>query len=234
MPSLTTVFAATAAAIGCMFFGSVYMKHCKRKNYRRAFWHKGFAGLCFVLVGAFLLPYTGNRVFADFTLTGLILGLIADEILILRKIFPKKHTQMFALGTVVFATGHFFYIKALSSHASVSLPILIAVLLPMLGIAYYYGKLQGSNAGKLQIAAAIYMGLVVLMGAFSVTTAILSPGVGTLLFALGGICFAVSDNVLLAYSYGSRRTWNQNVLVHVTYYAAQLLIAWSILLMGVL
>ena len=70
------------------------------------------------------------------------------------------------------------------------------------------------------------------MGAVTVSAFAAEPGPGLLLFALGGICFGVSDNVLLAYCYGNSRTWNKNILVHVTYYAAQLLIAWSILLIG--
>ena len=50
-----------------------------------------------------------------------------------------------------------------------------------------------------------------------------------LLFAVGGVCFGCSDNILLAFCYGNKRTWDMNIWVHIIYYAAHLLIAWSIL-----
>ena len=49
------------------------------------------------------------------------------------------------------------------------------------------------------------------------------------MFAVAGVCFAVSDNILCAQSYGNKKTAGMNRAVHVTYYAAQLLIAWSMI-----
>ncbi len=45
-----------------------------------------------------------------------------------------------------------------------------------------------------------------------------------------GLCFSVSDCILCVYCYGSRRTDGMNAAIHATYYAAQMLIAWSIAL----
>ena len=51
------------------------------------------------------------------------------------------------------------------------------------------------------------------------------------LFAAGGVLFIISDNILCAYSFGSERRFGANIGIHATYYAAQLLIAWSVFFM---
>ena len=51
---------------------------------------------------------------------------------------------------------------------------------------------------------------------------------GAGLFAAGGLLFTASDNILFAYKYGENPRFIQNILLHVFYYAAQILIAWSI------
>ena len=55
--------------------------------------------------------------------------------------------------------------------------------------------------------------------------------VEALLFAAGGVLFIISDNILCAYSFGSERRFGANIGIHATYYAAQLLIAWSVFFM---
>ena len=75
------------------------------------------------------------------------------------------------------------------------------------------------------------MAVVAFMGALAVSVAIHAPGESTLLFAIGGGLFIISDNILCAYSFGSERRFGANIGIHATYYAAQLLIAWSIFFM---
>ena len=76
----------------------------------------------------------------------------------------------------------------------------------------------------------MYIALVVFMGATACAAAARSFSVGTLMFAAAGVCFSVSDCILCVYCYGSKKTDGMNIAVHVTYYAAQLLIAWSVAL----
>ena len=229
MPTVMLV-AAAAASVGCAIFACLFMKAYKQEKYTRAFWLKGAAAMCFVLLALLLRPASGNQSYAKLLLIALVLGLCGDELLALRFLIPKLHDLMFAAGAGVFATGHFFYMKALYDLGGIRLAILIPVFLVGLVLAYLYGKKHGSNAGSLQFAGVGYMVLVVFMGAVSISAFLAAPSIALLLFALGGVCFGCSDNILFAFCFGNRRTWDMNIWVHITYYAAQLLIAWSILL----
>ena len=50
---------------------------------------------------------------------------------------------------------------------------------------------------------------------------------GRIMFAVGAACFVVSDNILCAYCFGNKREQYMNSAIHLTYYAAQLLIGLS-------
>ena len=197
---------AAGISMFCIAFAQSFMRAYKEEAFGRAFWLKGAAALCFVALGA-LLGKAENPGYGKLLLIGLTLGLCGDELLALRFLVPKLHDLMFAAGAGAFAVGHFFYMKALYDLGSVRLVTLIPVFLIGLTIAYIYGKKHGSNAGPLQPAGLAYM-------------------------ALGGVCFGVSDNILFAYCFGKQPVWRMNVWVHITYYAAQLLIAWSIFFMN--
>lgn len=232
MTPTVMLVAAAAASIGCAVFARFFMKAYKQKNFGKAFWRKGAAAACFVLVAMLLLPGSGNPTYAKLLLVGLVLGLCGDELLALRFMVPRFHDLFFAAGASIFGVGHFFYMKALFDLGGIRPGCLIPVFLVGLLLAYLYGRKRQSNAGPLQFAAVAYMTLVVLMGAVTISAFVANPEPALMLFALGGVCFGVSDNVLLASCYGNRRSWDMNIIVHVTYYAAQLLIAWSILLIG--
>ncbi len=232
MPRSVMLIAAAAASVGCAFCACRFMKAYKQENHARAFWLKGAAALCFVLLAVFLLPVSGNQAYARLLLIALVLGLCGDELLALRFLVPRFHDLFFGAGAAVFGLGHLFYMKALYDLGGISLGCLIPVFLLGLALAYAYGRKHRSNAGPLQFAAVAYMMLVVFMGAVTISAFLANPQPALLLFALGGVCFGVSDNILLAYCYGNRRTWDLKILVHITYYAAQLLIAWSIVLIG--
>lgn len=223
------LLAGAAVSVGCAFSAYLFMKAYKQENYTKAFWLKGLAAVCFVLLALLLRPASGNQSYAKLLLIGLVLGLCGDELLALRFVVPRLHDLFFAAGAGAFAVGHFFYMKALYDQGTIRLGFLIPLFLAAVAVANLYGKKHCSNAGPLQFAAVGYMVLVIFMGALSVSAFLSAPGLGLLLFAVGGVCFGCSDNILLAFCYGNKRTWDMNIWVHITYYAAQLLIAWSIL-----
>lgn len=228
MPNSASFPIAAAATIGCIFFAVSYMRSYKQKTFSKAFWLKGGAAFCFVFLGMWLSLQTGKGPYARLLIIGLLLGLCGDQILALRFLRPRFRDLLFAAGAGAFAAGHFFYIKALYGLGGVSPVLLIPVFLAGIAIANIYGKHQGSNAGSLQIPAVLYMALVIFMGSVAISAFWAAPGFGLLLFAIGGICFSISDNILFAYSFGKSPCWSMNIWVHITYYAAQLLIAWSI------
>ena len=227
---LTPVMAAAAgaASLGCCVFGFLYMKDYKDHRYGRSFWTKAAAAVCFILAGVCLMGACARRDFARLVVAGLVMGLCGDQILAIRFHVPHNRSLYFGAGAIAFSIGHFFYMKALFGLVGLRLEYLVPVLVLGAGAAYLYGRHHRTNAGKLQAAGVVYILWVILMAAFSISAFLAAPGPGTLLFALGGLCFGCSDNILFAYSFGIYRRWSMNIAVHVTYYAAQLLIAWSI------
>ena len=67
------------------------------------------ASLCFVLVG--VMAGNGGQL-AKLIVTGLLLGCIADVLLNLRWVFPKKGQLIFLVGILVFLGGHVVYLAA--------------------------------------------------------------------------------------------------------------------------
>ena len=88
-----------------------------------------------------------------------------------------------------------------------------------LALSGVYNYRKDTNAGNMQVPGMIYMAVVAFMGALAVSVAIHAPGVSTLLFAVGGVLFIISDNILCAYSFGSERRFGANIGIHATYYA---------------
>lgn len=212
----------------CALFARSFLSACREKHYTEAFWLKGASALCFIAVGLFMIPVCSSSRFASLTLSGLILGLCGDQLLALRFVFSRRHDLMFILGAAAFAVGHGFYIAALFSVDCGILPTSLPFFLVGLLFSLLYGRRSGSHAGKLQPFAVVYIAIVVFMAAAACACAVRCFNTGLMLFALGGICFALSDNLLFAYSFGNARHFGFNIAVHIAYYTAQLLIAWSV------
>lgn len=217
MPDTATIIISAAATLGCAAFARLFLEACFAGDHRRAFRVKGLAGLCFVAVGLLMALRCGNLSFAVPVTAGLVLGLAGDQLLALRFILKEKHDLMFISGAVAFSMGHALYILAL-----------IALWLAGAAAAVVYARIRRTNAGKLNGGCCVYIALVTLMCAVACAAAIKAPGAATLMFAAGGVCFVVSDNVLTAYCFGNKKTPGMNRTIHITYYLAQLLIAWSL------
>ena len=112
MSNPVMLISAAAASVGCVIFASLFMKVYKQENFTKAFWLKGAAAGCFVLLAALFQPCSANSGFAKLVLIGLSLGLIGDEMLALRFVVPRFHDLFFACGAGFFGVGHFFYMKA--------------------------------------------------------------------------------------------------------------------------
>lgn len=221
------LFTGVLLSLGCAVSGSLFLRAGWREDYRQAFLRKGLAGLYFVLLGAanaFLCPDISFRIYV---LAGLCFGLVGDELLAMRFIKPERHDYFFSRGASAFAFGHLLYIAALFHHGS-SLPLALPVFVLGFGASMLYFRVKKVQAGKLQLPSVGYIALVVFMASVACSAAVRGFSVGLLLFAAGGICFAVSDNLLCAYCFGTGHRRSVDRAVHISYYAAQLLIAWSL------
>ena len=225
LPAVTT---GTLLTLLCLCCAWLYLKALGQNEYRQAFKVKRAAALCFCALGLLTARFCSDRAFSLKIVLGLFMGLVGDQLLALRRIYVEKHDLVFALGSVAFAIGHFLYISALVSAGHAIFPLAALFTALYAAVSFAYAVKHRMNAGKRQIFAVVYILVVVSMAACASACAVLMRKTGAILFALGGICFAVSDNLLCAYQFGEARTPSVDLAVHVTYYAAQLLIAWSI------
>lgn len=220
-------YLAMALTLFCTVPASFFLRACREKRYRRAFWLKGAAGLCFLLPGLLLSTICRDGGYAWLIVAGLCLGLLGDQLLALRFLRPAQHDQMFLLGAIAFALGHVLYVLALWRLSGWSGWVL-AIWAAGLALSGFYARRRKVDAGKFQTAAIAYIALVVLMAAVACAAALREKTLAMLLFALGGVCFAVSDDLLVAYSYGDAEGQGFNRAIHITYYTAQLCIAWTL------
>ena len=212
----------------CPLFGAAFVAACEKGQYRRAFWRKGLAGVCFVAAGlSFAMEYAGPE-YPRLIIFGLVFGLIGDQLLAMRFISPERHDVFLVSGAVAFAVGHGMYLAAMWSLDSGAWLFALAFLAVGLAAAYAYILRHPLRAGKLLTPAMIYIAFVVSVAALAASLLTRGQGVRALLLLLGGILFAASDCVLTVRSFGEKRTTRQTVFIHASYYAAQLLIAWSI------
>ena len=214
-------------SLSCAVSGAFFLRAGWREDYRRALLLKGLAGLCFLALGAgsfFLCP---DKSFRIYVLAGLCSGLVGDALLAMRFIKPERHDAFFSLGAAVFAFGHLMYIGSLFRQGSL-LSLALPVFVLGVGASWLYQRVKKTDAGNLQLPSLLYIALVVFMASAACAAAVRGFSVGLLLFAAGGICFAVSDNLLCAYCFGTAHNRAVDRAVHISYYTAQLLIAWSL------
>ena len=227
---MENLFLPLAAVLVCMaqILDYFYLKALRCNLPRRGIFLKTSASLCFLLIGAIALPHCGQPLLGRLIFAGLLLGFAGDVVLDFRFLFSKRHDLFFALGTLLFGLGHFFYIAALLLQNAPAwlpaLPVCAAMLVP----AKIYTVKRGVQAGKLMLPGSAYIAITCFMGSLAAVIAVRQFSVGTVLFAIGGILFPFSDTILSAYSFGKNRRFLQSMLLHITYYLAQCLIAAAI------
>ena len=211
--------------LSCIF--EIIFLNCRKKQqHLKALLYKGLAALCFCTVGLLLTLYKGRGFYIT---AGLFLGLLGDELLALRKIRPCRHDLFFSAGAVAFCLGHGCYMAALLKAQTGLLPGGVPLFLILTALSEIFAHKAGFSKGKMHLPGLFYIAIEAFMCALALVSLGNQPGIGTLLFGLGGLSFLISDNLLCAYSFGRLKTPAVDTWLHITYLAAQLLIAWSIL-----
>ena len=215
--------------ICCVIIDQIFLAVMANKHFGRATLWKSLASLCFLGVGfcmAFLAT-ASNPVHTKIFI-GLALGLVGDVLLAMAYKWPEKHDILFVTGAVFFAVGHVFYLIALFATGA-KLLVALPFWLVLVGLSTWFTLKMESDAGSMLIPGACYIGLVAAVAAAACSRFVLHPNIGTALFAIGGILFTISDNILSAHKMGKAKAGKYNRWVHYTYYAAQLMIGWSML-----
>lgn len=214
---------------------------------------KSIASLFFVIIGSVVLftllatkdnaAVMGSGMYLLIFL-GLMHGCIGDVLLACRKIFPEKRTKWIASGMVAFALGHIYYAIAAFEYLNSTVNTLETPLKMMLLIAPFvlsaaidFGNIKLATRlnlayGKLKIGVIIYSFIIAfllfstLVG--SLTAFAFTNDTITLLPILPITLFTISDFVLSTNYFDKERrpmTPKQIIVIHVTYYMAQLMFA---------
>ena len=215
----------TITSILCLCLAALFMWTEKKENYMGAVILKGLASLCFVLVG--VMAGNGGQL-AKLIVTGLLLGCIADVLLNLRWVFPKKGQLIFLVGILVFLGGHVVYLAAVLPMAdNWAVCVVVGVVLTALLMKWIFSKITAKKAFK--IFGVFYLGAIMLLNCVAVSNLMTAPSAFTGLFAAGALLFLISDIVLILNTFGQKSKFSLRVTNLSLYYIGQLLIAWSML-----
>lgn len=209
----------------CLCLAAVFLLQESKKRYVPAVVLKGLASACFVILG-FLL--SGGSPAAKLITAGLLLGCIADVLLNLRMVFPKKGQLIFLVGIVVFLSGHILYLIAiLKGAAHWWICVIIGVILTALLMKWIFDRITAKKAFK--IFGIVYIGAIMLLNCVAIGNLIVSPSAFTAVFAAGAVLFLLSDIVLILNTFGKETRQSLRVMNISLYYLGQLLIALSLL-----
>ena len=209
----------------CAVFATIFLRAEMQNKYVAADVWKGFASICFVLIGVLNNP--GGNV-AKLLVYGLILGFIADILLNLRFIFKKRGQLAFLIGILVFLAGHIVYLIAiLEMSVNWKICIPVGIVLAALIILWLFRVITAKLPFK--IFGVIYIGAITLMNAVAVGNLIAKPSAFTVLFALGALLFLASDIVHIINTFGKKFRESFRISNIVLYYAGQILIGVSLM-----
>ena len=203
---------------------------------------KAFASLCFVALATYHSFLRGASFFSMMVILALVFGLLGDIWLDLKYVY-KENSKIytyagficFGLGHVLFIIGMFkqFYIPG--NFWYVILPFVFGLL--MACCTLLIEKPMKLNYGKMKIIVFVYGLLLFSMFGTAFSLYVLSgfKSLTLLLMSIGGCLFATSDLILSGTYFGNGKERAVDIATNVaTYYAAQFIIAFSILAMGIM
>jgi hypothetical protein len=203
---------------------------------------KAFASLLFILTAIAACASSGaaDDIFNYFVIGGLVLGLLGDIWLDLKWVYPESNDKYTFTGFISFGIGHIFFLAGLFmrfADFSKSLYIILPVILAaFIGFAItLMEKPLKLVYGKFKAISGIYGGILVFMTLLSGSLALMNDfNVMTLNFMfIGGVLFLISDLILSGTYFGEGKNRPIDVITnHVSYYAAQFVIASSLLFLA--
>lgn len=222
-----------ALVLLCYVFVTMYCRTLIRRDVDHAAFQKALASLCFFLIGLIAVLRDETSPVAKLIYLGLIFGMVGDILLVFRYRYEKgsrQYFQWFVTGTISFFVGHLFYILTAVRYMDISWPATIIYTVIGFALTWSYTKSRKVDFGKRFIGGVIYLIFVVFMGACMFGAAVSDPNESRILMAIGGFCFAISDNMLVVHNFGPERSVRRSIILHYLYWTAQLLFAMSILI----
>lgn len=173
-----------------------------------------------ILAVALLGPGPGEPRYQAAVVTGMAFSLLGDILLML----PGDR---FVPGLASFLLAHLAYLVALTT--GVPLGSAPGLAIPIAACAAVLLRLLWPGLGSVRPAVTLYAVVLALMTWQAMARAAVLETPGAMMAAAGGVLFLVSDSVLAVRRF--RRSFRlDQVVVMLTYVAAQALIAWSVAL----
>ena len=222
--------------ISCVVFNYLRVKEGAVK----ALLTKGLTSVIFVSCAA--VAAAGNLasekiMFAMFIIVGLVFGLMGDIWLDLKWMCPDDNdTYTFAgfgafmIGHIVYLCGLFIYFADFSQPLYIVVPVVLAAL--MITVVIMLEKPLKLHYGKFKPISTVYGFILIIMTLLSGSLALMNGFDNMVLNFMfgGGVFFLISDLILSGTYFGEGKNRPVDIVVnHVSYYAAQYLIAASLL-----
>ena len=228
-----------ALALGIVATIAFLVKRVKEGGVKAAML-KAFASTLFVATGvaaAASVIGADKFSFALFVVMGLVMGLMGDIWLDLKWVYPESNDIYTFAGFGSFMIGHFFYLAGLFIHYAdfakplyIVVPAIVALLLG--GGVVILEKPMKMVYGKFKAITGVYGFVLGFMTFLSGSLALMHNFEEmTLNFMfVGGVLFLLSDLILSGTYFGEGKRRPVDIVTnHVSYYAAQFVIASAIL-----
>ena len=172
-----------------------------------------------IVFGLLSFLVTGITVFSFFIITGLMLSLIGDTLMMLEEVNYIQH------GLLFFLVAHIMYIAALSGGYTFRLWNIVPGLVLGMLLVVFYIKIR-RKTGKTNIPVLVYMFAISAMIFFAVSHFNNGTTPKAVILSIGAVLFCVSDTILAVNQF-IRPITHSTVFTWLTYGPAQFLIALS-------
>ena len=238
LPLVGKILYFATLALGLVFlclFLKTRVKQCSAK----ATVIKASVSVCFILSWVAASYFAQFPPFAALLGGGLVMGLLGDIWLDLKFCYEKDSDFYTKMGFLAFGIGHVFYVAAvvLGAKGAGFKPIAI---LPACGVAllaaavvFFGEKPMKLKYGDYKVISTVYGAVLFFMAAFAFFVALfggIKENVHLVVMAIGGVLFVLSDLILSGTYFGEGKNRPVDIVTnHVLYYAAQFVIAASVL-----
>lgn len=200
-----------------------------------ALYAKAVASLCFIATA--IAATNENRLFLDFgsfMTFGLVFGLLGDVWLDLKWIYLQDKDSYLYSGFIFFLLGHVCFVTAVfkvGPYTPSSLVVAFAAALVIAFVAILMEKPLKMHYGKFKWIVFLYSFMLALTMTMAMTLAVIT-GFDKMwtVMSVGGLLFLLSDLVLSGMYFGEGKNTSFNIVLnHTLYYAAQFIMAATIL-----
>ena len=223
-------------------FLSLYIIQKLRCHSLKSVFLKTVTSLLFIALAIYHTYLKGMSLFALMILLGFIFALLGDIFLALKHVYKSEEKPFTLAGIISFALCHIFFIVGLFNSFYINGHPLAVILPFIFGLfvsifLLLLEKIMKLHYGKMKIIIFSYSFLLYSMVGTSWSLLILSNFklLSLLLMSIGAVLFAASDMLLCRTYFGKTKHKKFYVSANsVLYYGAQAMIAFAILMLGVL